>query len=105
MAEANKVLIIGIDGGTFDIIKPLVNAGKLPAMGRMIREGCHGILRSTIPPVTAPAWASFLTGKNPGKHGAYDFTYRKAGSYEQKVIDRTRIKRKNICGTAKILPS
>lgn len=39
----------------------------------LLKEGAWGTLQSTIPPVTAPAWTSFLTGKNPGQHGLYDF--------------------------------
>jgi len=42
-----------------------------------MKEGACGELKSTIPPVTATAWASFLTGKNPGKTGIYDFFYLK----------------------------
>src|SRR5205823_1496995 len=30
-------------------------------------------LRSTCPPVSAPAWVTFLTGKQPGKHGVFNF--------------------------------
>jgi predicted AlkP superfamily phosphohydrolase/phosphomutase len=45
-------------------------------------EGAYGSLRSTIPPMTAPAWTSFMTGKNPGKHGLYDWIYRREDSYD-----------------------
>jgi predicted AlkP superfamily phosphohydrolase/phosphomutase len=45
-------------------------------------EGAYGPLRSTIPPMTAPAWTSFMTGKNPGKHGLYDWIYRHDDSYD-----------------------
>lgn len=69
----NKLVIIGLDGATFDIIKPLAGKGKLPFLQRIMQEGVSGILRSTQPPVTAPAWTSFTTGKNPGKHGLFDF--------------------------------
>lgn len=69
----SRVLVIGIDGGTFDLIRPWANAGDLPNIARLMSEGAHGLLESTIPPVTAPAWSSFATGKNPGKHGVFDF--------------------------------
>jgi predicted AlkP superfamily phosphohydrolase/phosphomutase len=68
-----RVLIIGLDGATMDLIRPWAEAGKLPHLGRLIREGVSGDLRSTIPPVTAPAWTSFMTGKGPGKHGVFHF--------------------------------
>ena len=67
------MIIIGLDGGTFKIIDPLINAGKLPNIKKLIDGGTRTILNSTIPPVTAPAWVTFMTGKNPGKHGCFDF--------------------------------
>jgi predicted AlkP superfamily phosphohydrolase/phosphomutase len=45
-------------------------------------EGAYGPLHSTIPPMTAPAWTSFMTGKNPGKHGLYDWICRRSDSYQ-----------------------
>lgn len=76
-----KVLVIGLDGATFDLIKPWAAAGHLPTLSRLLREGAHGSLRSTIPPMTAPAWTSFATGVNPGKHRLYDWIAREPDSY------------------------
>ncbi len=71
--NSRKVLVIGLDGETFRVIKPLLAQGKLPNINRLIDKGVHGILMSTIPPVTAPAWSTFMTGKNPGRHGVFSF--------------------------------
>lgn len=84
--DLRKLIIIGLDGGTFDLIGPWVNEGKLPAFGRMMEEGTIGELRSTIHPHTAPAWVSFMTGKNPGKHGVYDFVKRKLDTYDVELV-------------------
>ena len=70
----NKVLIFGIDGGTLDVIHPMVEKGKLPNIAKLFEEGVYGDLHSTIHPITPSAWSSFATGKNPGKHGIYDFS-------------------------------
>ena len=78
---SNKVLIVGIDGGTFTIIKPLVEQGKLPAIKKLMESGTHGILRSTAPAITAAAWSTFMTGKNPGKHGLFHFISPITSSY------------------------
>lgn len=78
----DKCFVIGLDGATFDLIKPWVKEGKLPNMSRIMREGAYGVLNSTIPPNSAPAWSSFITGKNPGKHGIFDFTQHIEGSYK-----------------------
>jgi len=70
---ARKLLVFGIDGGTFDVILPMAKAGRLPHLQRVLAEGFHADLNSTIHPITAPAWTSFATGCNPGKHGIFDF--------------------------------
>lgn len=68
-----KTIVIGLDGATFDLLKPWSEAGYLTHFRRLLQEGAHGILKSTVPSTTLPAWTSFATGKNPGKHGCYDF--------------------------------
>ena len=63
-----RVLVIGLDGATFGIIKPMIKKGKLPNFARLMREGAFGPLKSTMPPITPCAWTSFATGKDPSKH-------------------------------------
>jgi len=91
--KSARVLVIGLDGATFDLIKPWMAAGHLPVLAQLVREGAHGYLRSTIPTMSAPAWTSFMTGKNPGKHGVFDFGRRRPHDYEIQIVrnDLTRI--------------
>ena len=84
----DKVWVIGLDGATFELIMPWINAGKLPTFSRLIREGAHGILHSKIPQ-SPPAWASFMTGCNPGKHGIFDWMQPRPGSYEADLANGT----------------
>jgi len=69
----NKLIIVGIDGGTFEVINELIKNGHLPTFKYIIENGVSANLISTIPPVTGAAWPSMLTGVNPGKHGVFDF--------------------------------
>ena len=69
-----KVFVIGLDGATFNVIEPLVKAGKLPNISRMMKQGTYALLKSTIPPLTPVAWPSLFTGKLSGKHGIFDFS-------------------------------
>ncbi|MCI0398260.1 MAG: alkaline phosphatase family protein [Chloroflexi bacterium] len=86
-----KVAVFGLDGITFDLLQPWLDEGRLPNLARLLAEGASGRLRSTIPPVSASAWASFATGANPGQHGLVDFTYPSPDSYEIKISNgRTR---------------
>ena len=68
-----RTLILGLDGATFDVIDPLLARGTMPALGALAARGVRAPLRSTCPPVSAPAWVTFLTGKQPGKHGVFNF--------------------------------
>jgi predicted AlkP superfamily phosphohydrolase/phosphomutase len=81
-----KIFILGLDGASPDVIDSLIEKGRLPAFKALKDRGVSGRLRTTIPPITGSAWSSFMTGKNPGKHGIFDFTYRKEGTYELSPI-------------------
>jgi len=70
--KAEKLLVIGWDGATFDLIGPLIKAGCMPHMAKLIERGMSGPLASTVPAVTPVAWTTYMTGVNPGKHGIFD---------------------------------
>jgi len=70
---ATQLLIIGLDGATWRLLAPWAREGRLPHLARLMARGAWGPLRSTVPALTLPAWASFMTGKNPGGHGVYAF--------------------------------
>ncbi|MFL7838433.1 MAG: alkaline phosphatase family protein [Candidatus Promineifilaceae bacterium] len=76
-----KTIVIGLDGATFDLIKPWAAEAYLPNLNKIMQEGAHGDLGSTLPPMTAPAWTAFATGCNPGKHRLYDWIAREPDSY------------------------
>lgn len=89
MKNRRKVLVVGLDGATLDLVEPWANEGILPTLKRLMDEGVRGPLRSTIPPITGPAWTSFATGTNPGKHGLYDFLGRQPGTYRLASFNAT----------------
>ncbi|MEJ2733196.1 MAG: alkaline phosphatase family protein [Anaerolineae bacterium] len=84
-----KVLVIGLDGVTFDLLGPWIQAGELPNLQKLISQGASGKLRTTLPPISSSSWSSFLTGVNPGKHGLVDFVYPGADSYKVSMINAT----------------
>ena len=69
-----RALLIGLDGATFDRIDRFVEDGDLPNLAALIAGGTRAVLRSTVPPVTFPAWSTILTGRSPDRHGLVDFT-------------------------------
>jgi len=89
--DKRKIFIIGIDGGTWDVLKPLMEDRTMPQLALLAREGVSGILNSTIPPETAPAWASFQTGVLPGKHGIFEFYQHGSEDYNPVFVDSSKI--------------
>lgn len=83
------LLIVGLDGATWDVLDPLIAAGCLPTLGGLRRAGAWGALASTVPAATLPSWTTFMTGVNPGKHGLFDFTRREPGTYAVRFVNAT----------------
>jgi predicted AlkP superfamily phosphohydrolase/phosphomutase len=73
-----RVVLIGLDGATFDVLDPIVESGEMPFLQRLLQEGVRACLRSTVPALTPPAWTSLLTGRSPGAHGIFDFFRRES---------------------------
>ncbi len=80
-------LVLALDGATFDVIDPLIAAGRLPHLADWIRAGSAKPLPSTTPPVTFPAWSSFMTGLEPGEHGIFDFSQKVPGRYRIRFVN------------------
>lgn len=93
---SEKVLIISLDGATFDVLKPLMAQGYMPNLARVEERGLSAPLQSVIPPVTAPAWTSFMTGKLPSKHGIFDFTRFNPADYSWKLNNSHHIRSKTL---------
>lgn len=82
-----KVMVIGLDGATWDILGPMMERGSMPNLVRLIGQGIAGTLRTTIPPITGSAWPSFQTGKNPGQHGIFSFEDLVPATYKRRIIN------------------
>lgn len=72
----DKILIIGLDGADWRVLRPYLEAGVMPHLAQLLETGISGNLRSTLPTNSGVAWPSFMTGRNSGKHGVFDFTQR-----------------------------
>lgn len=69
--QPDRVLVIALDGATYDLMLPWVMRGLLPHLGSIMHEGVYGDLHSVLPTESDVAWRSFATGMNPGKHGLF----------------------------------
>jgi predicted AlkP superfamily phosphohydrolase/phosphomutase len=66
-------LVIGIDGGTFKVLEPMIDRGYMPRLKGLMSDGSYATAESVIPTNSAAAWSSIMTGLNPGKHGVFYF--------------------------------
>lgn len=73
MSKSKNLALIGIDGGSWNVLQWLISKGYMPNLGHIVEKYIYGNLKSTIPPVTGAAWLSMATGLNPGKTGVIDF--------------------------------
>lgn len=95
-SPTRKVFIVSLDGATFDVLRPLAAQGYLPTLRRLFDVSLCSELESVIPPVTAPAWTSFMTGKTPDKHGIFDFLRFDAQRYKNTINNSSHIQSKTI---------
>lgn len=65
--------VIGLDGAAWQLIDDMLDNGVMPRLKAIKDAGASGILKSTVPTYTPPAWTSAATGVNPGRHGVYGF--------------------------------
>jgi predicted AlkP superfamily phosphohydrolase/phosphomutase len=68
-----RTVVIGLDGASWDILGPFLEAGTMPSLAALLDRAAAGSLTSTFPPYTPPAWTSAVTGVNPGRHGIFGF--------------------------------
>ena len=73
-----KVLLVGIDGASFGVMRPLIAQGKLPTFQRLIEEGTSGVLKSQRPMWSPAIWTTIVTGKDREEHGILGFRVHEA---------------------------
>lgn len=78
-------VVLGLDGGSFELVKPWIEDGTLSNLARISKEGISGDMQSCLPPVTCPNWKCYATGTNPGKLGV--FWWEKVDRTEQKIVN------------------
>lgn len=94
-----KVLILGLDGATPELVDRWVEENKLPYLKQIMEKGVYGKLKSVYPPISPAAWTTFATGYNPGKHGVYDFRdydNTRYGCFADTIVDSNSFAGKTI---------
>ena len=69
-----KLIVVGVDGGDWLNLRPLIDSGRLPNFARLMRDGATGPLRSIEPMLSPLLWTTIATGMHPEDHGILNFT-------------------------------
>jgi predicted AlkP superfamily phosphohydrolase/phosphomutase len=85
-SKAPKVFVLGLDGTPYSLLTRMVKEGRLPNLARILKSGSLVRINSVVPTVSAVAWASFMTGKNPGRHNIFGFVDRTLDPFELHVV-------------------
>jgi len=94
LLKDQKMLVLGFDGASPKLIDEWID--YLPNFQRFKKLGIFGQTIPPIPAQTPVAWATLMTGKNPGNHGIYGYAFRQHGSYERKIINTQMLKSKTL---------
>ncbi len=77
LAGETKVLVLGFDGMDPVLLDEYRQAGLMPNFDRFIAGGAElQPFGTSIPPQSPVAWSNFITGRDPGAHGIFDFIHR-----------------------------
>lgn len=91
-----RVVIIGLDGVPHSLLKKLVDKGICPNIKNLLKNHNLYKMDASIPEISSVSWASFMTGKNPAKHGIYGFADLKPNSYSIYFPNYLSLKEKTI---------
>ena len=91
-----RVVVLGIDGVPYGFLKQLIARKEVTHFARLAAEADFRQMDSVHPTVSSVAWTSFVTGRNPGKHGLYGFVDRAEGAYDITIPLSTTVQSKTI---------
>jgi predicted AlkP superfamily phosphohydrolase/phosphomutase len=92
-----RVIVLGVDGLDYGLVRELMARGRMPAFERIGRLGSFAQLRTSLPPQSPVAWSTFITGLDPGGHGIFDFVHRDPKTMELALsTSRVRAPRRNL---------
>lgn len=92
----SRLFVLGLDGSPLPLLQRLMKAGDLPNLARVFETGSAVEMDSSRPDVSAVAWTSVNTGKNPAKHGIYGFYNRKPGTSSIEIMTSRNVRAKTI---------
>jgi len=91
-----QIIVIGLDGLSFSLVKKKIKENKLPNLSKIINKGTFSKLKVVYPALSPVIWTSYLTGKNPGKHNIFGFIERNIKNFKTFIPDSRHINSSNL---------
>ena len=82
MGKNKKIVLLGIDAGSRDLLQRWGHDGTLPTFQALLEKSLRGATMSTPGLFVGSTWPTWYTGVNPGKHGTHSLQQLKPGTYE-----------------------
>lgn len=87
--KPSSVVIIGIDGADWYVIRQLIRDGQAPTFARLMSNAAWGDLQTMMPTVSPAIWTTIATGYSPDRHGIKDFAAEVPGSGTVTLVGST----------------
>ncbi len=81
-----RVMVLGIDGGTWDVMDPMIRAGELPNIAKLYENSVHGVLESRPPALSPVVWTTIFTGHPHEEHGVVDWKHSQSSHRKVKAV-------------------
>jgi predicted AlkP superfamily phosphohydrolase/phosphomutase len=95
-STGEKVIILGLDGAPYTLIKQFIQDGTMPNLARIVQEGTLSQMDTSIPEISSVAWTTFFTGVNAARHGIYGFMDLKPNSYDMYFPNSHNVRAKTL---------
>lgn len=89
--EKRRILLVGLDGADWSVIRPLLKQGRLPHLQRLIENGVSAPLRTVQPWYSPVIWTTIVTGKGMAQHGIQGFVQQQ--KEKDRIIPNSRLSR------------
>jgi Tfp pilus assembly protein PilF/arylsulfatase A-like enzyme len=74
--NGRRVIFVGLDGADWQLLDGYMQAGSMPNLAALAKEGRTAVLTTIHPPLSPLVWTTMMTGTSPLDHGILDFTRR-----------------------------
>jgi len=72
-SESRRIVLLGWDAADWEIINPLLDAGLMPNLRKLVERGVMGRVATLEPALSPILWTSIATGKTADQHGILGF--------------------------------